>query len=124
MFVIEDMDHNIVFTKNVAGTTYVIDTKAANLMMDKKYAWYVHHPIKKSTHLVFFYSRKQGGSESHQQRFCLQLLPKANTDIRSLMEAHEMEEAGLLLSAQSRYLKVTKMSPNNSLAKMPSFVTI
>ncbi len=120
VFVIEDMDHNIVFTKNVTGTTFVIDTKAANLMMDKKYAWYVHHPVKKevSTPVFFTVVSKEDEEKAINNASSSGIYQKANTDIRSLMEAHEMEEAGLLLSAQSRYLKVTKMSPNNSLAKM------
>ncbi len=43
---------------------------------------------------------------------------KSNADIRLLMEAHQMEEEGFLLSAQSKYKKAMVMSPKNSLAKM------
>jgi hypothetical protein len=120
VFVIEDMDHNVVFTKNVTGTTYNLDTKAANLSTDKKYAWYAHHPVKKevSTPVFFTVVNKADEEEALNRSSSSGIYQKANMDIRSLMEAHEMEEAGLLLGAQSRYLKVTKMSPNNNLAKM------
>ena len=120
VFVIEDMDHNVVFTKNVTGTTYAIDTKEANLTSGVEYAWYVHHPVKKevSTPVFFTVVNKADEQTAINNITSSDIYKKANEDFRMLMEAHVMEDAGLLLAAQSRYLKVTKMSPNNSLAKM------
>jgi hypothetical protein len=120
VFVIEDMDHNIVFTKNVTGTTYSIDSREAKLTSGIDYAWYVHHPVKKevSTPVFFTVVNKAEEETAINNITSSDLYKKANEHIRMLMEAHVMEDAGLLLAAQSRYLKVIELSPNNSLAKM------
>ena len=114
------MDRNIVFTKNVTGTTYSIDSREAKLTSGIDYAWYVHHPVKKevSTPVFFTVVNKAEEETAINNITSSDLYKKANEHIRMLMEAHVMEDAGLLLAAQSRYLKVIELSPNNSLAKM------
>jgi len=119
-FVIEDMEHNIVFTTQVKGTVYAFDTKVAKLMTDTTYAWYVHHPTKKevSTPVFFTVIDKVMEEKALNLITTAAIYKKANTDIRLLMEAHQMEEGGFLLAAQTKYKKALDISPKNSLAKM------
>jgi hypothetical protein len=119
-FVIEDMENNIVFTTQVKGTEYTFDTKVAKLMNDTTYAWYVHHPTKKEVSTPVFFTVVDKAMEDKALNLinAAAIYKKANTDIQILMEAHQMEEEGFLLAAQSKYKKAITNSPKNSLAKM------
>ena len=119
-FVIEDMEHNIVYTTQVKGQEYALDSKIANLKVGTKYAWYVHHPTKKEVSTPVFFSivSKEMEDKTLKSIQSADIYKKSNADIRLLMEAHQMEEEGFLLSAQSKYKKAMVMSPKNSLAKM------
>jgi len=119
-FVIEDMDHNIVFTTQVKGTEYSIDTKVANLMLNKTYAWYVHHPTEKevSTPVFFQVVEKSIEEKALNDITSLEIYKKANAELMLLMVAHQLEETGLILAAQSKYKNAMKVAPKNSLAKM------
>ena len=119
-FVIEDMDHNIVFTTQVKGTEYSIDTKVANLMLNKTYAWYVHHPTKKevSTPVFFQVVEKSIEEKALNDITSLEIYKKANAELMLLMVAHQLEDTGLILAAQSKYKNAMKVAPKNSLAKM------
>jgi len=119
-FVIEDMDHNIVFTTQVKGTEYSIDTKVANLMLNKTYAWYVHHPTEKevSTPVFFQVVEKSIEEKALNDITSLEIYKKANAELMLLMVAHQLEDTGLILAAQSKYKNAMKVAPKNSLAKM------
>ena len=119
-FVIEDMDHNLVFTSQVKGTQYSFDSNVAKLKTDTKYAWYVHHPTKKavSTPVFFTVVSKEMEVKSLNLINASDIYKKSNTDIQLLMEAHQMEEGGFLLAAQTKYKEAIAMAPKNSLAKM------
>ncbi len=119
-FVIEDMEHNILFTTPVKGTEYTFDTKVTKLMTDTTYAWYVHHPTKKEVSTPVFFTVVDKVMEDKALNLIntAAIYKKANTDIRILMEAHQMEEEGFLLAAQAKYKEALTISPKNSLAKM------
>jgi hypothetical protein len=119
-FVIEDMENNIVFTTQVKGTEYTIDTKAAMLLMDSTYAWYVHHPTKKevSTPVFFNVVSKEWEAKALNPMKAADIYKKSNSDMQLLMEASQLEEEGFLLAAQTKYKEALVVSPKNSLAKM------
>jgi hypothetical protein len=120
IFVIEDMNHNIVFSRPVKGTRYHIEKQSMGLKNDTRYAWYVHHPTKKevSTPVFFTISQKDVGNKVLSGINQSDIYQKANPDTRLLMEAHQWEESGYLLEAQTKYKEAIRMSPKNSLAKM------
>jgi hypothetical protein len=119
-FVIEDMDHNLVFTTQIKGTEYALDTKVASLINGKTYAWYVHHPTKKevSTPVFFTVVSKEMEEKALNLINKTDIYKKSNADMKLLMEANQMEEEGFLLAAQTKYKKAIAISPKNSLAKM------
>ncbi len=119
-FVIQDMQHNIMFTTQVKGTEYTFDTKVTKLMTDTTYAWYVHHPTKKEVSTPVFFTVVDKVMEDKALTLIntAGIYKKADTVIRLLMEAHQMEEEGFLLAAQTKYKKALAISPKNSLAKM------
>jgi uncharacterized protein (UPF0248 family) len=119
-FVIEDMNHKLVFTTQVNGTEYSFDSKACKLTPGNVYAWYVHHPNKKQVSTpVFFMIVDKGEEEIVLEKIkATDIYKKSNSVIKLLMEAHQMEEADYLLAAQMKYKKSLESEPNNSLAKM------
>jgi hypothetical protein len=119
-FVIEDMNHELVFSTEVKGTEYSFDSNVCKLTPGTKYAWYVHHPTKKqvSTPIFFTIEDKEAESKAIDKIKSSEIYQKANTSVKLLMEAHQMEEDGFFLSAQTKYKKAIQTDPNNSLAKM------
>ena len=119
-FVIEDMDHNLVFTTEVNGTEYTFDSNVCKLTPGTKYAWYVHHPTKKkvSTPIFFVLEEKASEEKAIAKLKSGEIYQNANNTVKLLMEAHQMEENKFFLSAQTKYQKAIEIEPNNSLAKM------
>jgi hypothetical protein len=119
-FVIEDMDHKLVFTTQIKGTEYMLDTKLTQLMNGETYAWYVHHPTKKevSTPVFFTVVSKEMEDKALNLINTTDIYKKSNADMKLLMEANQMEEEGFLLAAQTKYKKAIAISPKSSLAKM------
>ncbi|MFZ1526670.1 MAG: hypothetical protein WAT22_17745 [Saprospiraceae bacterium] len=119
-FVIEDMEHNLIYTTQVKGQEYALNSKVAKLKNGTKYAWYIHHPTKKEVSTPVFFSivSKEMEDKTLKSVQSADIYKKSNADIRLLMEAHQMEGEGFLLSAQTKYKKAIVMSPKNSLPKM------
>ena len=114
------MDHKLVFTTQIKGTEYMLDTKLTQLMNGETYAWYVHHPTKKevSTPVFFTVVSKEMEDKALNLINTTDIYKKSNADMKLLMEANQMEEEGFLLAAQTKYKKAIAISPKSSLAKM------
>jgi len=119
-FVIEDMNHKLVFSTEVKGTEYSFDSNACKLTIGTQYAWYVHHPTKKqvSTPVFFTIIDKEAEGKAVAKIKSSEIYQKSNASVKLLMEAHQAEEEGFLLSAQTKYQMAIQIEPNNSLAKM------
>jgi len=119
-FVIEDMDNNIVFSTLVNENRFALDTREANLELDKEYAWYIHHPTKRevSTPVFFKVVDRSVSNEAISPLGTIDIYKKFDPATQALMRAFQLEEKGLLLSAQETYLNAIINSPGNSLARM------
>ncbi|MGB4958433.1 MAG: hypothetical protein WBO36_03100 [Saprospiraceae bacterium] len=119
-FVIEDMDHNIVYSVSLTNPKHTFDTRVAHLEVGKEYAWYVHHPTKREVSTPVFFkvvdgamAEKSLGDVNKSNNY-----QKADEVTKLLMQAHQLEEANLFLSANEKYNEAIKLAPDNSLVKM------
>ena len=120
LFVVEDVDNNIVFQREVLGTSFTLNTVTAKLESGKNYAWYVHHTVKRqvSTPVPFTVVAASSAIDALKDVKDLAIYKASDAITKELFEASQYQASGFFLLTQKKYNEIAAKAPGNNLAKM------
>ena len=118
--IIEDDKNNIVYQAKSKTNSFSLNSVTAKLELNKNYAWYVHHPVRRivSTPVPFRIVEKQKETDAISELKTLPIYQNADNTTKLLFEAAILHQKELFNQAKSKYDAALKSAPDNSLAKM------